>query len=128
MLLLLKMKLTINNLESKFSGEDNIISSHDSELKYYPEMFLSARPANEGRIIAWGDYTSISGKNGSENFGIAVFKNDKLVGELNAFETICFLNIKNDLDRFLVSFPNQHCNFPDSSYQGVPNNMSYVFL
>ena len=32
------------------------------ELKYYPEMFLSARPANEGRIIAWGDYTSISGK------------------------------------------------------------------
>ena len=47
--------------------------------------------------------TSISGKNGSENFGIAVFKNDKLVGELNAFETICFLNIKNDLDRFLVS-------------------------
>lgn len=32
------------------------------ELKYYPEMFLSARPTNEGRIIAWGDYTSISGK------------------------------------------------------------------
>lgn len=32
------------------------------ELKYYPEMFLSARPANEGRIIAWGDFTSISGK------------------------------------------------------------------
>ena len=32
------------------------------ELKCYPEVFLSARPANEGRIIAWGDYTSISGK------------------------------------------------------------------
>lgn len=46
---------------------------------------------------------SISGKNGSENFGIAVFKNDMLVGELCALETICFLNIKNSIDRFLIS-------------------------
>ena len=35
--------------------------------------------------------TSISGKNGSENFGVAVFKEDTLVGELNAFESVVFL-------------------------------------
>lgn len=47
--------------------------------------------------------TSISGKNGSENFGVAVFREDKLVGELNAFESVAFLNIRNSIDRFLIS-------------------------
>ena len=49
--------------------------------------------------------TPIEGENGSENIGVAVFKQDKLVGELNALETISFLTIKNDVDRFLVSVP-----------------------
>ncbi len=49
--------------------------------------------------------SSIEGKNGTENIGIAVFKNDQLVGELNALETICFLAIENQLDRFLISVP-----------------------
>ena len=47
--------------------------------------------------------TSISGKNGSENFGVAVFREDTLVGELNAFESVAFQNIKNSIDRFLIS-------------------------
>ncbi len=47
----------------------------------------------------------IDGQNGSENFGIAVFKEDRLVGELSALETICFLIIKNKVDRFLISVP-----------------------
>ncbi len=57
------------------------------------------------------DYTikanesSIQGKNGAENIGVAVFKEDKLVGELNALDTISFLNIRNELDRFLISVP-----------------------
>lgn len=49
--------------------------------------------------------TPINGENGSENIGIAVFKEDVLVGELNAIETISFLAIKNDVDRFLISIP-----------------------
>ncbi|MCR5034213.1 MAG: hypothetical protein K6B42_02185 [Clostridia bacterium] len=32
------------------------------ELKYYPEVFVSARPTCEGRSISWGDNTSISAK------------------------------------------------------------------
>ena len=47
--------------------------------------------------------TSISGKNGSENFGVAVFREDTLVGELNAFESVAFQNIRNNIDRFLIS-------------------------
>lgn len=50
--------------------------------------------------------TPLKGENGSENVGAAVFKDDKLVGELNAIETISFLTIKNDINRFLISVPN----------------------
>lgn len=47
----------------------------------------------------------ITGARSSENIGVAVFKNDKLVGELNAIETICFLNMLNSVNTFLVTIP-----------------------
>lgn len=50
--------------------------------------------------------SSISGQNSSENIGVAVFKDDKLVGKLNALETICFLSMRNEIDNFLISIPN----------------------
>lgn len=50
----------------------------------------------------------IEGKNQSENIGMAVFKNDKLVGELSAMETISFLTINNKIDRFLISIPDPY--------------------
>lgn len=68
-------------------------------------------PKNNNEIDSQKDYTikannsSIQGENGAENIGVAVFKDDKLVGELDALETIAFLNIRNDLDRFLISVP-----------------------
>lgn len=73
-------------------------------------------PNNSVEIDSQKDYTikannsSIFGENGAENIGLAVFKSDKLVGELNALETISFLNIKNDLDRFLISIPDPENN------------------
>ncbi len=48
----------------------------------------------------------ISGSRASQNIGLAVFKDDKLAGELNAIETICFLNIRKQIDTFLISIPN----------------------
>lgn len=66
---------------------------------------------NSSEVDSQKDYTikanesSITGENGAENIGVAVFKGSQLVGELNALETIAFLNIKNDLDRFLISVP-----------------------
>lgn len=47
----------------------------------------------------------IEGENQSENIGVAVFKDDTLVGELNALETISLLTIRNDVNRFLISIP-----------------------
>lgn len=68
-------------------------------------------PTNNEDVDSQKDYTikantsSISGENGAENIGTAVFKEDRLVGELNALETIAFLNIRDSLDRFLISVP-----------------------
>lgn len=50
--------------------------------------------------------STITGNRISQNIGLAVFKDDKLAGELNAIETICFLNIRKEVDTFLVSIPN----------------------
>lgn len=64
-----------------------------------------------GKVNAQKDYSikanssSITGQNGAENIGVAVFKADKLVGELDALETIAFLNVKNQIERFLISIP-----------------------
>lgn len=48
----------------------------------------------------------LTGVTTSENTGLAVFKYDKLVGELNSIETLSFLATKNKLKEFLVSIPN----------------------
>lgn len=75
-----------------------------------------------GEINSQKDYSlkasnsSIEGQNGAENIGVAVFKADKLVGELNALETIAFLNTRNQIERFLVSVPNP---FNSGSYLDI---------
>ena len=50
--------------------------------------------------------SSIIGDRGTENFGIAVFKDDKLCGELTATESICHLLIANKIDSCIVSIDN----------------------
>ena len=60
--------------------------------------------------------SSIQGKRGSENIGIAVFDDDKLCGELTAIETICHLLINNNVDSCIVSIPNP---YPDGNKEKV---------
>ena len=50
--------------------------------------------------------SSIIGDRGTENFGIAVFKDDKLCGKLTAVESICHLLINNDVDSCIISIKN----------------------
>lgn len=69
------------------------------------------KPENQGNNHIQENYnvksnqTPIEGENGSENIGIAAFKDDKLVGELCALETTSYLAIRNEVDRFLISVP-----------------------
>jgi len=50
--------------------------------------------------------SSIVGDRGTENFGIAVFKDDKLCGELTAVESICHSLIINKVDSCIISVDN----------------------
>lgn len=69
------------------------------------------KPENQGNNHIQENYdvksnqTPIEGENGSENIGIAAFKDDKLVGELCALETTSYLAIRDKIDRFLISVP-----------------------
>lgn len=75
------------------------------------------KPANQKNNYIQENYnvkanqTPVEGENGSENIGIAAFKDDKLVGELCALETISLLTVMNRVDRFLISIPD-----PDDSH------------
>lgn len=73
----------------------------------------------------------ITGTRASQNIGLAVFKDDKLTGELSAIETICFLNLRKKIDSFLVSIPDPQNNNSKIDIYLTPNsthdiNISFV--
>ncbi len=72
------------NSESKAS-DSTVPSEKDSNIK-----------SNE---------SAITGSLRSENIGLAVFKDDTLVGELTAIENLAFLCTRNQIDGFLISVP-----------------------
>ena len=74
------------------SGETNSQQSSDSS----PDAKNNPEDLNAGS-------SSVSGKRGTENIGIAVFKDDKLCGKLSAVETICHLLIENNVDSCIIS-------------------------
>lgn len=59
-----------------------------------------------------GASLEISGQRGTQNVGIAVFKNDKYVGQLSEIESICHLLVTNNVDSFILSIPMEH--YPDN--------------
>lgn len=63
--------------------------------------------------------STVEGKRGSENIGIAVFKNDKLCGELTATETICHLLINNDIDSCTISVDNPYKENEDNTNEKI---------
>lgn len=63
--------------------------------------------------------STVEGKRGSENIGIAVFDSDKLRGELTAIETICHLLINNDIDSCIVSIDNPYKDNKDDAEEKI---------
>lgn len=68
----------------------------------------------------------ITGSRKAQNIGLAVFKDDKLAGELNAIETICFLNIRKEIESFLVSIPNPEDTSSKIDIYLTPNNTNKI--
>lgn len=59
----------------------------------------------DGNSIA-GETYSDTGKSHIENMGLAVFKGDVLVGELNGIQTVCHLIVTNSLKNYTLSITN----------------------
>lgn len=58
---------------------------------------------NDANILA--NESTVSGERGTENIGLAVFKNDTLVGELTALEALCHSIVTHEVNTFLISIP-----------------------
>lgn len=65
--------------------------------------------------------SSITGDRGTENIGLAIFKKDKLVGELSAIETLCHSLITGKTNSFLISIPN-----PENTEKNIDISVSDV--
>lgn len=106
------------------SGEYTGFSDQVGAYTFYSAMTSSTYDAfgilggvgqNQSNSIQ-SDYTNIDNRYkagelpkseaGIENLGLAVFKNDKLVGELNAMETICHLMVSSELKNCILTIPN----------------------
>lgn len=91
--------------KSSSSGGSDSSSSETSngtgsgELSKVPNVVTNPEDLTAGT-------SSVTGKRGTENFGIAVFDKDVLCGELTAVESMCHLLITNELDSCIVSIDN----------------------
>ena len=65
---------------------------------------ISSESSNSDSYYTAGQ-TPISGETGVENMGLAVFKSDKLIGELNGLESICHLIMSNKLKNAQIRIP-----------------------
>lgn len=91
----------VNNLKSSFIQATAIlggVNTGENEVNSTPYVGIDSSYK--------ADETPISDSNNVETFGTAVFYTDKYVGELNGFETICFLLITNKIDTCTISVPN----------------------
>lgn len=92
---------------SSSGGSDNSggESSQTSNTKDSDKISESPNVVTNSEDLLAGT-SSIVGKRGTENFGLAVFKEDKLCGELTAMESVCHLLIQNKVDSCIVSIDN----------------------
>ena len=72
------------------------VNTKDSEIPF----------GNEDASTILANNSTIVGDRNAENIGLAVFRGDKLVGELTALESLCHSIINNETNTFLVSIPN----------------------
>ena len=92
-----------NNSSSGGSGGNSSSGSSttnsDQSSSSSPDAIINPEDLTAGA-------SSVAGNRGTENIGIAVFKRDRLCGELTAVEAICHLLLVNDIDSCIISIDN----------------------
>lgn len=94
---------TSSSTENNSSQNDSNSSDTSSDKEKKEDIYTVTTPED---LLA--GTSTVEGKRGSENIGIAVFEGDKFKGELTAIETICHLLINNDIDSCIISINNPY--------------------
>ena len=91
---------------SSTSSEENDISSNKGNTTETNKILKDTR-GNSSDYQSF-DPTQIiqEGDKGVENMGLAVFRNDKYVGNLSTIETLCYSLLKDEVDNFVLTIPN----------------------
>ena len=90
----------VNNVKNSFIQASAILGGINYGKNTIPE---EPYVGIDGNYMA--NSSPIEDINNIETFGTAVFKADKLVGELSGFETLCFLLISDKIESCTISVP-----------------------
>lgn len=103
-----------NSSESTQSEKSNTSSESNQNAS---ESHTAEQSNNNSSFDIIAGESSIVGERGTENIGLAVFKDDKLIGNLTALETLCHSIIIDEVDGFFISIddPNNSDSFIDIS-------------
>lgn len=121
-----------NEQENTDSQESDSSESANNEEKNYSS---SDNENNETGKNSGGDssqndtgggFLEISGKRGTQNVGIAVFKNDKYIGQLSEIDSICHLLITNNVSSFVLSVPIENSNNASLDLNFSPSRNSKI--
>ena len=91
-----------SNSSSSGSNNDSGNSSSNGNNSEQSSSSLSSEGTDDSYVAS---ETPIDSQKNIENLGLAVFKGDKLVGELNGIECIAHLILTNELDNAVISVP-----------------------
>ena len=94
-----------NSLSANYSDPVAILGN-GNKLNL-PSSSQNTGPEDEFNIVA-GQNPLTSFNRKSENLGVAVFKQDKLVGELTAFESVLHLILTNQFESTVISIENPY--------------------
>lgn len=86
---------------SQEQSQENSKNSSQSENKDSAQNTSGNTEQNNSS----GTSLDISGQRGTQNVGIAVFKDAKYIGQLSEMDSICHLLITNNVDSFIISVP-----------------------
>ena len=116
----------LSAISSNFSSPVAILGSINSEATQEQKISSSSVTS-----YYTAGQTPISPKDdGVETMGLAIFNDDKLVGELNGFESICHLIISNKLKNAQIKIPSpiKELEFIDLYIEFDDNTKSSVYL
>ena len=109
----------VENSDQKKENQANNSSSQNSNAQNASsEDKLSSESSDKTTITKTvqnnkSDYQSFNpkvaiseGDRGAENMGLAVFKDDRYIGDLSTIETLCYSLLKDEVDNFVLTISN----------------------